>query len=137
MMSGILVLLLPFLLMQSNEGSCCKCEQSFEKSAALICFNKQDMRAHVDHFEPIHPPGLDRQLNISGVVEIEVRYSPKGKVECIRTISGHPIAVSATMESIEKWTFKPAKTDGIPTWCCGRIVIEYSFRNGNSTSRLK
>jgi len=137
MMSGLWLLFLPFLLAHSNNDSCCKFEQSFEKSVALIFFNEQDMRAHVNHFEPLHPPGLDRQLNISGIVEIEVRYDPNGKIECFRTITGHPIAIAAAIESLDKWSFKPAKMDGIPTWCCGRIVIEYSFRNGNSTSRLK
>ncbi|NLV29906.1 MAG: hypothetical protein GXY47_02020 [Acidobacteria bacterium] len=137
MMGALLFLLLPFLFMQPNGGSCCEYQRNLEKTSAMIFFSAEDMRTHVEYFEPLYPPGLDRKLNISGVIEMEVRYDPQGKAECIRILSGNPIGVSAMMESIDRWRFKPAKINGIPTWCCGRIVVEYRFHKGSAASRLK
>ena len=132
----VIFVFLPFLILQ-NEDSCCKCGQTGEKSRALICFNADDMRKHVEHFEPLKPPGLHRRLNLSGLVEMEVRYGPTGDIECVKTISGHPVAISAMMESIKKWKFKLVRVNDFPTSCCGRIEVEYSFRNGISSSRIR
>ena len=136
-MIGFLFFSLAISLAQLGSDFCCKCEQGPEQSAAVVCLGKEEMRAHVKHIEPLQPPGLDRHLNIFGEVEIEVRFGPKGKVECVRTISGHPIAISATMASVKKWAFKPLILNGTPRSGCGRITIKYHLRPKGSSTEIK
>jgi hypothetical protein len=136
-MIGSLVLSLVIFGSKLGSDFCCKCEQSPEQSSAIICLSKKEMRAQVNHIEPLQLSGLDRHINIFGDVEIEVRFGPEGKVECVRTISGHPIAKSATVVSIKKWTFKPLILNGMPKSGCGRITIKYHLREKGSSTELK
>src|SRR5947207_316691 len=92
---------------QVRSVACCECEGA-TRSDDLICLNAKQMRDHVDRIEPLKPSGLDKGLNLAGVVVVEVRFESTGKVVCARAKSGHPIAVSAAMEAVPKWTFKPS-----------------------------
>jgi hypothetical protein len=95
------------------------------------------MRGHVDHVEPLNPSGLDKGLNLSGSVVMEMRYGIDGKVACARAKSGHPIAIAATMDAIRKWTFKPVLSHGTEKGGCGTITIKYRLRDQGSSTELK
>jgi len=95
------------------------------------------MRDHVDHIEPLQPSGLGKDLNLAGTVVVEFRFGPDGKVACARATSGHPIAISAAMEAVPKWTFKPALRNGAPKAGCGRITIRYRLRDQGSSTKLQ
>ena len=65
------------------------------------------MRDHVDHIEPLKPSGLDKGLNLAGIIVVEIRFESAGKVACVRAKSGYPITISAAMAAVPKWIFKP------------------------------
>lgn len=123
---------------QPGPDDCCKCDQrvSSTPKGDVVCLSAKNMRAHVDHIEPLRPSGLGKDLKLAGTVVLEVRFGPDGKVACARAKSGHPIAISAAMEAIQKWTFKPLAIKGVPTSGCGQIVIKYRLRDQGSTTEL-
>lgn len=95
----------------------------------------KEMRDHVDHLEPLKPSGLDKGLNLAGIVVVEVRFDSTGQIACARAKSGHPIAISAAMTAIKKWTFKPVVSGGVAKGGCGAISIKYRLRDQARAAR--
>ena len=122
---------------QTSADECCKCDGRNSQPAILdvICLTAQEMRAHVEHLEPLRPSGLGNGLKLAGTVVIEVRFGTSGNIDCVRVESGHPIAIAATMEAIKKWTFKPLISNGVARAGCGVITIRYRLRDHGSTTR--
>lgn len=122
---------------QVLSDACCQCDGSSVKSADTICLTPKEMRSHVDHIEPLHPSGLGTGLNLAGTVVVEIRFGSDGKVACSHVKSGHPIAISAAMEAIPKWTFKPEVSSGAMKGGCGLITIKYKLRDHGSSTALQ
>jgi Gram-negative bacterial TonB protein C-terminal len=124
---------------QTGSDSCCKCGSAdlSELSTDVICLSAKDMRAHVDHVEPLRPSGLGKDLNIAGTIVVEIRFGSDGKVACARARSGNPIAISAAMEAVPKWTFKPIVLKGATKSGCGRITIKYRLRDQGSSTEIQ
>jgi len=125
-----------FACAQENTVPCCNCE-SASGPAKAICLRPDQIRARVRHIEPLRPSGLDRNLNLIGTLVVEVRFGADGKVECARAIEGNPIALSAAMLALPKWTFKPLTSDGSPQPGCGRLTIRYRLSNRGSSTKLQ
>jgi hypothetical protein len=136
----IMLLLTPFAgWQQIGSDSCCKCETPglVRQSSDLVCLSAKKMRKQIDHMESLRPSGLGKGLYLSGSLVLEVRFEANGKVACSRALSGHPIAISAAMEAIPKWTFKPLIVNGVAKGGCGRINIKYRLRDQGSSTELK
>jgi len=132
---SFILLLSAFAAAQVPAVPCCDCNEP--ERSDLICLSAKGMRDHVDHIEPLKPSGLGKGLNLSGTVVLEVRFEPNGKVACVRAKSGHPIAISAAMQAVPKWTFKPAESNGVAKSGCGLIRIKYRLRDKGSSTELK
>ena len=63
---------------------------------------------------PIYPQ-LARQMNISGVVKVQVTVAPNGSVKTTKLVGGHPLLANAALDAIKKWRFDtgPDETTGI------------------------
>lgn len=121
---------------QTPPAPCCNCGTATQ-SAGVICLSAKDMRDHVEHIEPLKPSGLHKSLNLAGTVVVEIRFKSTGKVACVRAKSGHPIAISAAMEAVPKWTFKPVRSKGAAKAGCGQITIKYRLSDEGSTTELQ
>lgn len=123
--------------LQSASVPCCNNCATSGRSDDVVCLSTKEMRDHVDHIEPLKPSGLDKGLNLAGNVVMEVRFDASGKVACAHAKSGHPIAISAAMEAIKKWTFKPVESSGVANSGCGLISIKYRLRDQGSSTKLQ
>ncbi len=123
---------------QAGSDACCKCKDRASSGEAgdVICLSAKEMRDHVDHVEPLRPSGLGKGLKLAGTVVVEARFGPDGRVACVRAKSGHPIAISAAIEALPKWTFKPLISKGAPKSGCGRLTIKYRLRDHGSTTEI-
>jgi hypothetical protein len=121
---------------QVPSAPCCNCESS-GGSDDVPCLSAKKMRERVDHIEALKPSGLDKGLNLAGIVVMEIRFEPNGKVACVRAKSGHPIAVSAAMAAIPMWTFKRLISNGVARGGCGQITIKYRLRDHRSSTALQ
>lgn len=122
-----------------DSGSCCQCEPRPLHAAQkvdVICLSPKEMRSRVDHIEPLRPSGLGTGVNLVGEIVMEVRFGTDGKVACARARSGHPIAISAAMEAIQDWTFKPLRLNGVSKTGCGRVTINYRLKDRGSTTKV-
>jgi TonB family protein len=121
---------------QVRPVSCCNCENS-GRSVDVVCLSAKEMRDHLDHIEPLKPSGLDKDLKLSGIVVVEIRFEPTGKIACARARSGHPMAISAAMQAVPNWTFKPLVANGVAKAGCGRITIKYRLQDQGSSTELQ
>jgi hypothetical protein len=125
-----------FAFAQERSIPCCNCE-SASRSADAICLSPDQIRGLVRHIEPLRPSGLDKKLKLIGTLIIEVGLDADGKVECTRAMDGNPIAMSAAMLALPKWTFKPFVQGGKPRSSCGRLQIRYRLSNKGSSTKLQ
>ena len=56
--------------------------------------------------QPVYPP-LARQARIQGTVVLQAVISREGKIENLQLISGHPMLVSAAMDAVRQWRYRP------------------------------
>lgn len=130
------IVLVSGLIAAQVPTACCNCENS-ARSDDVICLSPKEMRNQVDHIEPLKPSGLGKGLNLAGTVVVEIRFEAGGKVTCVRARSGHPIAISAAIEAVPKWTFKPVVSNGVAKAGCGRITIKYRLRDKGSSTEVR
>ena len=75
--------------------------------------------------EPIEVPGTSDGLHIKGTIVVSVAVSTSGEVICVAYVSGHPLLISAAMESVRLWKFHPYSASDRKKEFCGRIAIKY------------
>jgi len=65
-------------------------------------------------------PNLARQMNITGVVKIQVTVATNGSVKNTKLVGGHPLLANAALDALKRWRFEagPEETTGI---------VEYKF----------
>jgi len=126
------------VLAQSGSDACCRCEGGDRpRESRAACLTAKEMRNQLDHFEGLQPSGLGHGLNLNGTVVLDIRFDAEGKVVCSRARSGHPIAISAAMHAIPKWSFKPVRSNGTTRGGCGPITIKYHLRDQGSSSEVQ
>ena len=68
-------------------------------------------------------PNLARQMNITGVVKVQVTVAPNGTVKNTKLVGGHPLLANAALDALKRWRFEtgPEETTGI---------VEFKFDPG-------
>ena len=82
------------------------------------------LSAAVTRVQPPYPD-LARQLNITGMVDIEVVVSETGSVESATPVSGNPVLTKPASDALKKWKFKPFVQDGTPVKA--QVVLKIGF----------
>ncbi len=78
---------------------------------------------------PIPYPERARNLEIQGVLLIEIIIGRNGRVESVEILkSPHPSFSSAARKTVQKWRFKPGKNKGVPVRVRARKEIEFQLR---------
>ena len=65
-------------------------------------------------------PALAKQMNITGVVKVQVTVATNGTVKATKLVGGHPLLANAALDAVKKWHFEagPEETVG---------VVEFKF----------
>jgi TonB family protein len=63
---------------------------------------------------PVYP-ALAKQMNISGIVKVQVTVAPNGTVKATKLVGGHPLLANAALDAVKKWRFEtgPDEITGI------------------------
>jgi TonB family protein len=65
----------------------------------------------VEKPEAAYPP-LAKQMRLQGAVKADVTVSEAGAVSSTKLISGHPLLVTAALDAVKKYRYKPYLIDG-------------------------
>jgi TonB family protein len=69
--------------------------------------------------EPMYP-SLAKQMNLAGVVRVEVTVAPNGSVKNAKLIGGHPVLATAALDAVRKWRYESASQESTG-------VVEFRF----------
>lgn len=69
----------------------------------------------------LHEPNM----RISGDVVLQLEISKDGTVNSIKTLSGHPMLIAASLDAVRKWTYTPFLLDGKPIPVKTTITIPF------------
>src|SRR3954468_11125539 len=78
---------------------------------------------------PIYPP-IAKSTKMQGKVILSVDITTEGKVTNIKVVSGHPFLVTAAMDAVRKWEYRPFTVDG--NALTARTTVEVPFSLGLS-----
>jgi TonB family protein len=84
-------------------------------TSAPLAWGQAEVNRKVKIKVPPVYPDLARNMNITGVVKIEVTVSSNGSIKNAKVIGGHPVLASAALDAVKKWRFEagPQESTGI------------------------
>jgi TonB family protein len=88
--------------------------RSFDKACihlCLYCFCVSALAGDDTSWEPVHVkaaayPRVAKFGRVSGIVTLELTLSGEGRVQSVKTLSGHPTLASAAAEAVKTWLFR-------------------------------
>jgi protein TonB len=75
---------------------------------------------------PIYPE-LAKRARISGPVHLIGVIGKDGTIQNLRVVSGHPLLVSAVIEAVRQWLYKPTLLSGEPVEVIAPIEVNFNL----------
>jgi TonB family protein len=72
-------------------------------------------------------PVLARQTKVQGTVVLDANISKDGTVESLKVITGHPLLISAAIESAKQLRYRPYHQNGQPVAFNTRIAVRFTL----------
>jgi TonB family protein len=71
-------------------------------------------------------PALAKQMSLQGMVKADLIVSESGTVSSTRVVSGHPLLVTAALEAMKKYRYKPYLIDGKAAVFITTVEVSFS-----------
>jgi periplasmic protein TonB len=78
--------------------------------------------------DPVYPP-LARNARVQGSVVLFATISTAGTIENLRVLSGHPLLVSAAIDAVKQWRYRPYVLNGDPIEVETEITVNFVLEN--------
>jgi len=88
----------------------------------IVQYTSDEMKGRATSKEDLN--GFIKQLDFRSVMVLKLLVLESGKVDCVKTISGIPIARRATEEAVRHWKFRVATTAGKPVSYIGWLEFK-------------
>ena len=75
---------------------------------------------------PIYPD-LAKRARISGTVHLVGVIGKDGMIQGLRVVSGHPLLVSAAIQAVRQWLYKPTLLSGEPVEVIAPIEVNFNL----------
>ena len=75
---------------------------------------------------PEYPP-LDRQMRLSGVVQLVGIIDREGNVKSLQVLSGHPMLVKAALDAVSQWKYRPTLLNREPVEVIAPITVNFTL----------
>ncbi len=75
-------------------------------------------------------PALARSARIQGIVVLQTVISKQGTIENVTVLTGHPMLVSAAIEAVRQWRYRPYILNNEPVEVETQITVNF-FLAGN------
>ncbi len=72
-------------------------------------------------------PERARRVGLNGVVILECRIGPTGKVTGVKVLRGYRILGEAASKAVAKWRYTPTLLDGKPTEVIMTVVVNFAL----------
>jgi len=78
------------------------------------------------HVPPEYPE-LARQAGVQGVVIVEARLSPDGRVQQATVLRSVPLLDEAAVQAVKQWVYTPTLVDGVPVPVVMTVTVNFSI----------
>jgi periplasmic protein TonB len=93
---------------------------------ALVHVSQMSEGDLVHKILPTYPP-LARNARIQGQVLLQAVISKQGAIENLRVLAGHPMLVSAAIEAVRQWRYRPYVLNNEPVEVETQITVNFSL----------
>jgi len=81
----------------------------------------------VRHVNPVYPPAA-QQARVMGVVILEARIEPDGKIINARVLRSIPLLDEAALAAVKQWEFTPTLLNGNPVPVIMTVTVQFSLQ---------
>lgn len=74
-------------------------------------------------------PQLAKQARIQGAVKLEGIIAKDGTIQQLKVISGHPLLVTAALDAVRQWRYRPTHLNGEPVEVIAPIEVNFILSN--------
>jgi len=85
----------------------------------------------------VDPQSLGDAVHVQGVVVLKARIDKAGNVENLEMISGHPMLVTAAIDAVRQWKYKPYSLNGAVVKVETTIRVHFPSKGDSGHSDLK
>jgi len=78
----------------------------------------------VHRVEPMYPP-LAKAARIQGPVRLQAIISKQGTIENLQVLIGHPMLVTAAVQAVRQWRYRPYVLNGEPVEVETEITVNF------------
>jgi dipeptidyl-peptidase-4 len=71
--------------------------------------------------EPVYPPHVD----VQGDVVLDAIIDKQGRIEQLKALNGHPMLISAAIDAVRQWTYKPFLLNGEPVTVETTVTVSF------------
>ena len=86
-----------------------------------------DLMSHVEKRAPLVYPPIAKAARVSGTVVVQIEVNGDGTVAGTKVISGPPMLLQASLDSVKPWTFKPFDKDGAKVTASGPVSLVFTL----------
>jgi TonB family protein len=83
-------------------------------SPGTIVAQTPPFRTATEHPNPVYPP-MAAKLFLHGIVRLEIRIGPNGKVRHVECVGGNPVLADAATKAVTNWRYEPAASESTQT----------------------
>ena len=76
--------------------------------------------------QPVYPPPA-RSMRVQGSVVLSAVISKQGTIENLQVLSGHPLLVSAAIEAVKQWRYRPYILNNEPVEVETQITVNFTL----------
>ncbi|HYX70512.1 MAG TPA: energy transducer TonB [Terriglobales bacterium] len=78
----------------------------------------------VQRVQPLYPH-LAKLTGVQGDVILQAMIDRDGRIEQLQAVSGHPLLVSAALEAVRQWRYRPYRLNGQPVEVETQITVRF------------
>ncbi len=72
-------------------------------------------------------PMLAQQGRVQGVVVLDAKVGPDGRVASVHVLQGNPLLTDAAVAAVRQWRYQPLLLNGMPTAFVLNVTVSFSF----------
>ena len=88
--------------------------------------------SHIDEGLLIHKvlpiyPSIAKQTHTQGTVVMQAKIARDGTIQNLQVLSGHPFLISAAMDAVKQWRYRPYILNGEPLEVETQITVNFTL----------
>lgn len=99
------------------------------KSPTVIRRSHLDEGQIIRKVQPVYP-AMARTVRVQGPVTLEALIGRDGGIEHLKAVSGHPLLITAAMDAVQQWRYRPYLLNGSPVEVQTTITVNF-YLNSN------